>query len=74
MVVNHLWTSHYHLGLICSHCMEYFTTSADAMCQHSQLCKPAPASINNDNDDWQEESDDDDNSGEYNDKSAFYED
>ena len=25
MVVNHLWTSHYHLGLICSHCMEYFT-------------------------------------------------
>ena len=25
MVENHLWTSHYHLGLICSCCMEYFT-------------------------------------------------
>ena len=23
-MVNHLWTSHYHLGLICSCCMEYF--------------------------------------------------
>ena len=21
-VVNHLWTSHYHLGLVCSHCVE----------------------------------------------------
>ena len=43
MVVNHLRTSHYHLGLICSCCMEYFTMSTDAMHQHSQLCKPALA-------------------------------
>ena len=39
-IVNQLCTSHYHLGLVCSHCVEYFTTSADAMCQHSQLFKP----------------------------------
>ena len=39
MVVNHLQTSHYHLGLVYSCCMEYFTMSTNAMCQHSQLCK-----------------------------------
>ena len=72
MVVNHLWTSHYHLGLICSHCVEYFTMSADTMCQHSKLCKPVPAGINDDND-WEEEFVNDDNSREYN-ELAFYED
>ena len=55
MVVNHLQMSHYHLGLICSWCLEYFTTSANTMCHHLQLCKPALASIN-DNDDQGEES------------------
>ena len=40
--------------------MEYFTTSTNAMCWHSQLCKPALAGINNDDDDWEEESDDND--------------
>ena len=50
-VVNHLQTSHYHLGLICGQCLEYFTTSADTMCHHSQLCKPAPAGIDDDDDD-----------------------
>ena len=70
-VVNHLWTSHYHLGLICSWCMEYFTTRADAMWQHSQLCKLALAGINDNNDDWEKEFDLNDNGGEYNDKFAF---
>ena len=31
IVVNHLWTTHYHLGLICVHCLDYFTTSTDTM-------------------------------------------
>ena len=22
-MVNHLWTMHYHLGLICTHCLDY---------------------------------------------------
>ena len=60
--MNHLHTNHYHLGLVCSQCTEYFTTSADTMCQHSQLCKPVPA---NDDDDWEEESYNGDNGGDY---------
>ena len=32
-VVNHLQTMHYHLGLICTHCLNYFMMSADAMWQ-----------------------------------------
>ena len=39
---------------------EYFTTSAKAMCHHSQLCKPALAGIDDD-DNWEEESDINDN-------------
>ena len=35
LVVNDLWTSHYHLGLICNHCMEYFTVSTNTMHWHS---------------------------------------
>ena len=50
--------SHYHLGLICGWCLEYFTTSANTMCHHSQLCKLALASIDNDQ---EEKSDIDDN-------------
>ena len=64
-VVNHLWTKHYHLGLICAHCLDYFTTSADAMHQHTQLCKSTAASNDDDN---REESppdyEEDDNSNE----------
>ena len=28
-VVNHLWTTHHHLGLNCANCLDYFTTSAE---------------------------------------------
>ena len=42
-------TSHYHLGPICSQCLEYFTTSMDTMHHHSQLCKLALAGIDNGN-------------------------
>ena len=52
-VVNHLQTTHYHLGLICACCLDYFTTSADTMHQHAQLCKSMAAS---DDDDDREES------------------
>ena len=54
-VVNHLQTSHYCLGLICSQCLRYFTTSTDTIHHHSQLCKWTSAGIN-DNDDLEEES------------------
>ena len=47
-VVNHLRTSHYHSGLVCGWCLEYFMTSANTMHHHSQLCKPAPAGIKKD--------------------------
>ena len=53
-MVNHLQPSHYQLGLICSHCVKYFTMSADAMHQHSQLCKLAPASTDDDGDQQEE--------------------
>ena len=33
-VVNHLWMSHYHLGLICSQCLNYSTSSANAIQCH----------------------------------------
>ena len=54
-MVNHLQTSHYHLGLICSQCLNYYSTSTDAMHCHLQLCKPALAGVNDDDDDDQEE-------------------
>ena len=50
MVVNHLQTSQFCLGLICSQCLRYFTTSADTMHCHLQLCKQTLAGINNNND------------------------
>ena len=59
-VVNHLWMSHYHLGLICSQCLKYFTTSANTMHCHSQLCKWTSAGID-DNDDQEEKSNSYDN-------------
>ena len=60
-VANHLQMSHYHLGLICSWCLKYFTTSSDTMHCYSQLWKPALAGVNNDDDNQEEESNSDDN-------------
>ena len=76
MVVNHLQTSHYHLGVICSYCIEYFITSTNTTCWHSQLCKPVLASVNDNNNDndWDEESVNDYNGREYDDEFAFYKD
>ena len=47
-VVNHLQTMHYHLGLICTQCLDYFITSTDAMHQHTQLCRSTAAGNNDD--------------------------
>ena len=71
-MVNHLWTTHIHLGLICARCLDYFTTSTDAMHQHAKLCKPMAAG-NNDDDREEEDYKDDDN-GDEDDKVMFEED
>ena len=72
MMVNHLETMHYHLGLICIHCMDYFTTSTGTMHQHAQVCKPMTGS---DIDDDREEGDyEDDDNGDEDDEFVFEED
>ena len=63
-VVNHLQTSHYCLGLICSWCLKYFMTSANTMWCHSLLCKQTSAGMDSNND--QEEESNSDNNGEGN--------
>ena len=55
MVVIHLQTMHYHLGLICSCCLNYITTSTDAMHCHNPLCKSTAAGGDDDDDDEEEE-------------------
>ena len=61
MVVNHLLTMHYHLGLICAHCLNYFMMSTDAMHQHDQLCKPMAASDDDDREESPPDYEEDDN-------------
>ena len=65
--VNHLWTMHYHFGLICTHCLSYFTTNTEAMCCHAHGCKPATAGSGDEEDDREEE-DYDENDGKGDDK------
>ena len=60
MVLNHLQTTHYHLGLICACYLDYFTTSAEAMCHHAHICRPTTAG----NDDDNREEEDSENSSE----------
>ena len=57
-VVNHLRTSHYHLGLICGWCLKYFMTSSNTMWCHSQGCLSAHIHGGGNNNDHEEESDD----------------
>ena len=52
MVVNHLQTMHYHVGLVCTCCLNYFTMSADAMWQHTQLCKTVVAGDDDDREEY----------------------
>ena len=48
-VVNHMQMTHYHLGLICACCLNFFTMSSDNMWQHALVCKSMAASDSNDN-------------------------
>ena len=38
---------HYHLGLICTHCLDFFPTSSDTMQQHALVCKSMAAGDSN---------------------------
>ena len=41
-VVNHLWTVHYRLGLVCNKCNNCPSTSLDTLCHHGQQnCQPS---------------------------------
>ena len=41
-VVNHLWTVHYRLGLLCKKCFGCPSTLSEAICHHSQKdCQPS---------------------------------
>ena len=33
-VVNHLWTTHYRLGLVCNRCYSCLSTMSDTLCHH----------------------------------------
>ena len=35
-VVNHLWTTHYRLGLVCDRCCSCLSTMSDTLCHHGQ--------------------------------------
>ena len=45
MVVNHLRTMHYHLGLVCTLCMDFLATSADTMRWHTHASKSMATEI-----------------------------
>ena len=38
-IMNHLRAIHYHMCLVCTLCMEFFTTSADTLRWHVHACK-----------------------------------
>ena len=42
-LVNHLQTMHYKLGLVCSRCLWFPTTTSEAMQHHGQACKHSDA-------------------------------
>ena len=45
-VVNHLWTTHYRLGLVCDKCYGCLTTTSDTLCchDHCDCCQLATPS------------------------------
>ena len=57
MVINHLWTIHYHLGLECVLCLDFFTTSTDTM----RWCVPSCKSMATEDKDWEEDEESKDN-------------
>ena len=51
-IMNHLRTTHYHLGLVHGLCGDFFSPSADAMRWHAHMCKSIASAKEND---WEEE-------------------
>ena len=56
--MNHLQTMHYHLGLVC---VDFFSTSADAMRWYTHVCKSITAAEDNDQEEEEYDNDDDGN-------------
>ena len=59
-IVNHLQIMHYWLGLICARCLDYFTTSSDAMYHHGPVWKNSACSKAEEDDEDKEYYKDDD--------------
>ena len=59
--MNHLRTMHYHLGLVCALCVDFFSTSTDAMRWHAHICKSITTAEDNDCKEEESENDDDGN-------------
>ena len=69
-VLNHLRTTHYHLGLVCILYMDFFLTSADAMWSHTHMYYSIAAIEDND---WEEEEYENDDDGDENSEYLFEE-
>ena len=50
---------HYHLGLVYALCMDFFSTSVDAMRWHTHVFKSITAAEDNDQEDQESENDND---------------
>ena len=72
-MVNHLQTMHYHLGLVCVHCLDYFTTNTEAMNHHAHVCKHTTAGASDDDNREEEDYEDDDNGSEGEDEDNKFE-
>ena len=59
MLVNHLCTMHYHLGLIGALCWDFFATSVDTIRWHTTSCE----SLTTKDKDWEEEEESQGNNG-----------
>ena len=59
--MNHLLTTHYHLGLVCALYVDFFSTSTNAMQQHTHLCRSITATKDNDLEEEEYKNDNDSN-------------
>ena len=63
--MNHLRTTHYHLGLVCALCVDFFSTSTNAMQQDAYMCKSIITAKDNDREEEEYENDNDSDEDEY---------
>ena len=56
-VINHLQTMHYRLGLVCSGCLHYFTTTSEAMWHHGEVCRQPTESATKEEDEGPDDDD-----------------